>query len=212
MPKKAKKRRSPRARPQTPQFTFADLDAPLDGSELDDLRSFLSSANASGDGMTISMLHGFFCAIVSGPIVPPSEWLPVIWGDGEPVFDGEAHANRIIALLMRFQNEVAAEILLHPLRFEPLLDVRVCDGVEEVDGEAWCVGYGIGMTTHADAWQELVQDAGTAMFFYPIMALATLGSDPDNDELTNPEAYQLNVAALGKCAGVIYMLWRDRDS
>ena len=29
--------------------------------------------------------------------------------------------------------------------------------------------------------------------------------------LADPEAYSVNVATLGKCAGVIYMLWRDRE-
>jgi len=37
--------------------------------------------------LDISELDGLFTAIVSGPVmIPPSQWLPVVWGDCEPVF------------------------------------------------------------------------------------------------------------------------------
>jgi len=162
--------------------------------------------------MTISMLHGFLSAVLSGPLVMPNEWLARVWGEEEPSFESEVHMRRIIGLLMRFSNGIAAELACNALRFEPLLDVAERDGSKQVDAEAWCVGYGLGMTAHEHAWKELMQDPGTAMFFYPIVSLGMRGSDPENDEmLSDPETYGVNVAALGKCAGVIYMLWRDRE-
>lgn len=190
-----------------------DIDHPLIEREREELSAYFASASAADDCMTISMLHGFLCAVLSGPMVMPSEWLPQVWGEEEPSFESEAHMGRIIGLLMRFCNGIAAELARNPLRFEPLLDVTEQDGAEQVDAEAWCVGYGLGMTAHEHAWQQLMQDLGTAMFFYPIVSLGMRGSDPENDEmLADPEAYGANVASLGKCAGVIYMLWRDREA
>jgi len=40
--------------------------------------------------LNISTLDGFFTAIVSGPkMIPPSQWLPAVWGDCEPTWDSE---------------------------------------------------------------------------------------------------------------------------
>jgi len=189
-----------------------DIDRPLNEREREELSAYLASACAADDCMTISMLHGFLCAVLSGPMVMPNEWLPQIWGEEEPSFESEAQMGRIIGLLMRFYNGIAAQLARKPLRFEPLLDVTEQDGAEQVDCEAWCVGYGLGMTAHEDAWKQLMQDPRTSMFFYPIVSLGMRGSDPENDEmLADPEAYDVNVAALGKCVGVIYLLWRDRE-
>jgi uncharacterized protein len=207
--KRSVKRRKPHGNhsPKVP-----DIDRPLNERELEELSAYFASACAPDDCMTISMLHGFLCAVLSGPMVMPNEWLPHLWGKEEPGFESEAHMQRIIGLLMRFYNGVAAELTSNPLRFEPLLDVTQRAGAERVDAEAWCVGYGLGMTAHEQAWKDLMQDPGTAMFFYPIVSLGMRGSDPENDEmLSDPETYGVNVAALGKCAGVIYLLWRDRE-
>jgi uncharacterized protein len=191
----------------------SDIDRPLNERELEELSAYFASACAPDDCMTISMLHGFLTAILSGPTVMPSEWLSRVWGEEEPSFESEAHMRHIIGFLMRFYNGVAAELTRGPLRFEPLLDVTEQDGARQVDAEAWCVGYGLGMTANEAAWKELMQDPGSAMFFYPIVSLGMRGSDQENDEmLDDPEAYSTNVATLGKCVGIIYMLWRDRES
>ncbi len=56
-----------------------------------------------------------------------------------------------------------------------------------------------------------MKDPGTVMFFSPIVSLGMRGANPENDEmLADTEAYETSVSSIGKCAGVIYMLWRDR--
>ncbi len=97
--------------------------------------------------MSITMLHGFLCAILSGPMIMPNEWLPEIWGEEGPRFDSEVQMGRIVGLLMRFYNGVADELARNPLRFKPLLDVSLPN-----DAEAWCAGYVHGMAAREDAW------------------------------------------------------------
>ena len=104
-----------------------DIDDPLIDREREELSAYFASASASDECMTISMLHGFLSAVLSGPMVMPSEWLPQVWGEEEPRFESEAHMGRIMGLLMRFYNGTAAELARNPLRFEPLLDVTVHD-------------------------------------------------------------------------------------
>lgn len=76
-----------------------DLNIPLDDSELDRLDRFLLDRideDADTDGkdegvLDISELDGMFTAIVSGPVtIPPSRWLPALWGGFTPVWNSKA--------------------------------------------------------------------------------------------------------------------------
>ena len=75
-----------------------DLYQPLDDDEIAWLGEFLldridDDADTEGrdEGiLDISELDGFFTAIVSGPVtVLPSQWIPQVWGDFEPVWERE---------------------------------------------------------------------------------------------------------------------------
>jgi uncharacterized protein len=53
--------------------------------DLDALDAFLLSDRAPEEGMGLSDLDGFLTGIVVGPeLILPSEWLPIVWGGGEP--------------------------------------------------------------------------------------------------------------------------------
>ena len=46
--------------------------------------------------LCLSELDGFLAAVVSGPVViPPSKWLPAIWGDFEPEFVSDEEAQKV---------------------------------------------------------------------------------------------------------------------
>ena len=101
---------------------MADLDAPLGDDELAKLDAWLMSEDSPEECMDISMLHGFMAAVVSGPMVMPGEWLPVVWGPGEgPQFRTARTAERALSWIMRLYNEVAGALATDPHRFEPLL-------------------------------------------------------------------------------------------
>jgi uncharacterized protein len=69
-----------------------DLDAPDD---------YLMSDHAPVDSMELSDLDGFLMGIVIGPdLVLPSEWLPVIWGGEEPVFETETEMRTVLGTIM----------------------------------------------------------------------------------------------------------------
>jgi uncharacterized protein len=72
--------------------------ASLDFEELDD---FLMSDRAPEECMQLSDLDGFLTAVAIGPeLVMPSEWLPVIWGKGEPEFESAEEAQSVIGAVM----------------------------------------------------------------------------------------------------------------
>src|ERR1035441_7463834 len=90
------------------------LTQPLTNAELDRLDHFLRSVNP-GEGMSLEELDGFFCALISSPeVVPPSEYMPHIFGgelaQGRGVSTIE-EAQELLNLLTRHWNTIAATLL-----------------------------------------------------------------------------------------------------
>jgi yecA family protein len=85
-----------------------EYNLPLDGSiDLDALDDYLMSDHAPDDSMGLSDLDGFLTGIVVGPeLIPPSEWLPVIWGGEEPVFQTEDEMRTVLGTIMGRYNEI----------------------------------------------------------------------------------------------------------
>lgn len=77
---------------------------PLTDAEFDRLDEVLKRF---GDkrAMNLEQLDGFFAALICGPnIVPPSEYLPKIWGDdmiNEGVFSAQPMLEEFISLVTR---------------------------------------------------------------------------------------------------------------
>jgi hypothetical protein len=71
--------------------------------------------------MMLSDLDGFLTAIAIGPeLIMPSEWLPVIWGDDDPVFT-EAEMEAVLGGILSRYNQIRHEITngtFEPIRQE----------------------------------------------------------------------------------------------
>src|SRR3954469_18284136 len=75
--------------------------------DLEALDRFLISDASPEDCMQISDLDGYLTGIAIGPeLVMPSEWLPVVWGGEEPVFDDAEQARTVIGTIMSRYNEI----------------------------------------------------------------------------------------------------------
>jgi uncharacterized protein len=98
----------------------------LTDAELDELDRFLIEAEGVDEPMDISMLDGYFAALLSGPTtILPSErmrWVGDIEkGEDTPVFSSTAQAQHIMGLMMRHMNDVAGTLLEAPEDYEPLI-------------------------------------------------------------------------------------------
>lgn len=126
---------------------------PLDDDERSELRTFLSSDAVPDDSLDFSGLHGLVTALVSGPeTVMPSEWFPIVLGNGEPAFTDKDHAERIFGLTMRFYNEVAAVLAEEPEFFDPIMLGRGGTDSRRPYAMSWCRGYLVGVQLRHDAW------------------------------------------------------------
>src|ERR1700680_4838409 len=102
----------------------------LSDAELDRLAEFLSNSK-DGQAMNIEQLDGFFAALIAGPdVVPPTEYLPEVFGGEMSAtceFAGLDEANDILGLIMRHGNGIAATLHKGNVHLPALLDDN--DGV-----------------------------------------------------------------------------------
>ena len=94
----------------------------LDALLLDRIDEELDTGDLDEGILCVSELDGFLTAIVSGPTaVVPSQWLPAVWGEFEPVWDTLEELERFMNLVIRLMNFNASVLLEDPERFEPLI-------------------------------------------------------------------------------------------
>jgi uncharacterized protein len=189
----------------------------LSAAELDELEAFLTSDATPEDCMDLETLDGFLAALVSGPeVILPGEWLPRVWsveGDSQrgPVFADEAQARRILGLVTRHMNAVAATLLNSPADFQPVL-YEPGDGSEGVPLAArWCLGYITAMELRRERWKPLTADEESADLVMPIFTLTARGEEPDFGVAVRDEEQRRElVAMLPACAAGIHAFWLAR--
>lgn len=179
-----------------PENFSKDMFTMLSEDEFDFLDRFLlyridEDADTEGKDegvLDITELDGLFTAIVSGPVmIPPSQWLPAVWGDFEPVWDNEKDFEVIFTFMMRHMNGIAATLMEHPEDFEPIILEREVEGKAYAIVDEWCEGYRRGVALAADRWDAGGQEM--AILLTPILAFTSetdwRGHDFSGDEVEN---------------------------
>jgi uncharacterized protein len=149
---------------------MAALDRPLTDHECETVSAVLERFR-SERAMNLEMLDGFFAALVCCPsIVPPSEYLPEIWGgtmDDSEAFHSQREVQTFIELIMRHWNTVA-----HTLNSEDLyLPLLLEDDSGIARGNDWANGFARGMELRHEEWSVLFDDEDHAGALVPILAL-----------------------------------------
>lgn len=197
----------------------ARLTAPLSEAEFDELDDFLESDAVPDACMSMEMVDGLICALAVGPkLVPPSRWLPVIWGGTEgPTFESEAQASRIIELLTRHWNTTQSRVK-NPVAadsdfFVPTLtfpdDELPDDTLDTEYGKEWAQGFMTGAGLEPDSWEDAFQDEECASAFGLIMIL-DLGQNPDRPDIVVDlgKRRQL-ILSISQVANTLYQFWKN---
>ncbi len=184
---------------------------PLSEAELERLGEFLldripedADADYTEDTdegiLDVSELDGFLTAIVSGPVmIPPSQWLPAVWGDYETVWENEKEFEEILTLMMRHMSDIAAMLMEQPADFEALfLESGVKEKTYTIVDE-WCEGYLRGVALAAAQWDSAGEEM--AVLLTPIRAFTEAthwrGHDFDRNEIENlQQAIEPNVREI----------------
>ena len=150
---------------------------PLSEAEFDRLADVLKHFGGKW-GMNLEMIDGFFAALICGPDhVPPSEYLPEVWGGGmidEPVFESKALLQDFMSMLMRHSNAVSRTLQSGDVYLPLLLEAE--NGMAHAND--WANGFMRGMEMRRDGWLPLMEDEEQAGSLIPIFALAH-EHDPD---------------------------------
>ena len=133
------------------------MTSPLPGtgdSDLAELEAFLDSERAPEGCMQISDLDGFLTAVAIGPeSILPSEWLGVIWGEGEPSFESAEEETRIVGAILKRYHEIQDLLRNHPDAYAPIF-WETTDG--EVEASDWAAGFMEGVRLRPQAWAPLL--------------------------------------------------------
>jgi yecA family protein len=154
-------------------------------------------------------VHGMFAAVVSGPLVMPSAWLPEILHPSQ--YRTLVEVQRAGAAVMDAYNAVAGQIHRAPERFieetARLLDVDT-DGTALED---WVRGYIHGMALAGEAWKEVLSDTKFRRLFTPIAAVMEMYSAPAKRAWLADAELRSNLTQACPIAAVeIAALWRTR--
>jgi uncharacterized protein len=158
-----------------------NLTGPLTDDELEQLSDFLLNRVSDEHDedpdfdcgiIDISELDGFLTALVSGPnVVPPSAWLPTLWGEEEPVWDSMDDFQRIFALLTRRMNSVATLLSESRDEFEPIFYQRRVKDETHLIVDEWCFGYMSAVALDSQAWR--LSDPAISDMLAPIKLYGT---------------------------------------
>lgn len=191
------------------------LNKSLTRAELDDLDNFLMSDAVPEESMDLISLDGFLTALAIGPeMVPPSEWLPLVWyetGEEEMVWESNAQAQKYIGLVMRHMNGIADLFQRAPQDFEAITLERVVDGKTIRIFDDWCFGFMQGVALRIKDWEPIFTADESVM----AMSIVTLyGTEDGWKELEEaPELaakHDLHAELLEPSVRAIYEFWLKR--
>ncbi|MGF6769597.1 uncharacterized protein P3T18_002067 [Paraburkholderia sp. GAS199] len=193
----------------------AELTVPLSEKEFEELDEFLISDATSEETLTIESLDGYLTALAIGPAtVPPSHWLPGVWGPSEddtPAFDSVDQAQRILGLIIRHQNGIIASLENDPDGFEPVFGFsRVDDSEREyIDGEAWAMGFVQALARVRRDWQPLLDDEQARHHLRPLHLMGAIDlTDEEAQLVETPEQQETLTREIPGSIAAIYRYWQ----
>ena len=156
----------------------------------------------------LSTLDGFMTAIVSAPdVVPPSQWLPAIWGDFAPEFEDEKAFEDVLALLVRYMNGVNLMLTHDSESFEPIFQESRHGGKTFTIVDDWCEGYMRGVALQSASWQ--LQAEPMSKLIKPIMFF-TVASEPEGFKDLNHSKIKQMQQSVTANAIKIFHYWYDK--
>jgi uncharacterized protein len=188
-----------------------DVGRSLNDAERAELEELLQIRDPDGTGPmrgSLSHLHGFLAAAISGPVLAPSEWIAPTFGDDDEGWNSE-EAQRAMNLLMRFYNDTCSALAGEGHGFRIVADYlgEGADEVAFVDG--WCLGYLKGMVLRVEEWKRATSSPELAEAFSTIVLLAESGDD-DIDPIEDSKTYRVLLDELPTSVVEIYDWWRRK--
>jgi uncharacterized protein len=151
--------------------------------------------------------HGFFSALVAGPIVTPTKWLQrFLSAEHDSIDELNASARSI----MNAYNAVADRLLGQRERFG---DATLTFARKDADGTAlvdWHRGFLDAMDLSPDEWTELLSHFDRKDILSPLAIIAQCSEDPSKREWLADQTLRENIgASLGVMTARLWEAYRD---
>jgi uncharacterized protein len=177
---------------------------PLTDAELDHLSAILERFG-NNRSMNLEQLDGFLAALICGPeLVPPSKYLPKIWGD-QTVFEDTSSAREFFSLIMRHWNAIADTLNSGDVYLPLLLE----DESGITHGNDWANGFLRGMEFGREDWTLLLEDEDHGGSLVAIFALANENNpDPEMRTYKDPISADLRETLIAGAAAGTTQIYR----
>lgn len=195
-----------------------DAFEPLNDDELDWLDHFLyyridedTEFEGHDEGVLgVSELDGLLTAVASGPVmVPPSQWIPQVWGDYQPAWHDEQEVEKVMSLMMRLSNSIAALLMHEPEHFEPLFEEDFDEEETYTIVDDWCEGYMRGVALAEEHWE--LDTPEMKVLLAPIKAFQDEQVQITEERYNDREIDNL-CAAIAPNVREIHAFWQARRS
>ena len=118
--------------------------------ELDRLQDLLATIPPEWKGMNVVELDGYGAALIVCPdTIPPSEWLPGVWGSDLGFEDADG-TETTVAAVMGYYSRIARELAESPEGYAPVLGKDADSG--EAFWEPWIDGFERAMRLRRGVW------------------------------------------------------------
>ena len=177
---------------------------PLTDAELDHLGALLERFD-NNRSMNVEQLDGFLAALICGPeLVPPSKYLPKIWGD-RTAFEDTSSAQEFLSLIVRHWNTIADTLNSGKVYLPLLLE----DESGITHGNDWADGFLRGMEFGKEDWTLLLNDEDHGGSLIAIFALANEHNpDPTMRPYKDPISTELRETLIVSAAAGTTQVYR----
>jgi uncharacterized protein len=177
---------------------------PLTDAEFDRLSEILERFD-NKHSMNLEQLDGFLAALICGPeLVPPSKYLPKIWGE-RTVFEDTSSAQEFLSLIMRHWNTIADTLNSGEVYLPLLLE----DENGNTPANDWANGFLRGMEFGKEDWALLLDDEDYGGSLVAIFALANENNpDPEMRPYKDPISADLRETLIAGAAAGTMQIYR----
>ena len=123
------------------------------------LRAFLEHPSRPAGTLRYHELQGFLFTVVSAPeLVPPADWLPIIFGEKEADFATPDETQALLGQIMALYNTTNAAVLDPPALLPgdcPLWDDVLANFEDDAPMAQWSRGFLLGHEWLEELWEDL---------------------------------------------------------
>jgi uncharacterized protein len=147
------------------------------------LTRFLSSPQRPKDTFTYPQLAGFLFCLANGPeLIPPSEWIPLVFNDQDAHYDNMAVAEQVLQAMMALYNDCLRERTGGSVSLPPGCEIRphpMDNLTTDAPLSQWAHGFGVGYDYLSEVWDaytpdELDEDLGALLMTLTFFSSPTL--------------------------------------